>query len=274
MPVLLHWGLPISVMSFVGNFLFTPALVALTVLGSLVFFAELAGIPNGLCITLFDYISTTWYWLLSFGQPSWLIERANPGLGILVLIPAATIAGLWLPQLQKINSTQERRSLFMFAVLISSFGLLSLQQYCTTQQPLTDLHTKIMCSKNNDGTINMIDDGYFNTKSNAENAVRFAIKPYLTQNFGTTTIASLTLDKPGYRSFCVAQQLVVQCPVKSITLPYFEPLDKKGWHAFFTLKRLCTEKGCTMLRRSLASSALNLKDSDNNLRKQFSPKPH
>jgi len=46
LPILVAWGLPSSVMTFIGNLVFAPVLTIIIILASLLFFTQLVGISN------------------------------------------------------------------------------------------------------------------------------------------------------------------------------------------------------------------------------------
>ena len=48
-PILIYWGLPVSLASPLGNILFNPLLVVFLFFSSLLFFTELLHIPNIFC---------------------------------------------------------------------------------------------------------------------------------------------------------------------------------------------------------------------------------
>ena len=72
LPLLLSWGLPISLASIVGNLLFAPVLSAVLLLASLIFFGELFSLPTTLLTLIFEWITHGWFSLLTRGSPSWL----------------------------------------------------------------------------------------------------------------------------------------------------------------------------------------------------------
>ena len=95
LPILVYWGLPISVMSIVGNFLFLPFLTTFLVISSLIFFTQLLSIPNDFLIYLLNHFTKWWNYFLQFGKKEWLIGFANPKLFIstffIVLLLVVTI---------------------------------------------------------------------------------------------------------------------------------------------------------------------------------------
>ena len=84
MPILIGWGLGTSVMSLVGNLIFTPVLIVFILLSSLLLFTELLGIPNAYVALTINHITAWWEYALSFGSSSWMIECARPPTVVLI----------------------------------------------------------------------------------------------------------------------------------------------------------------------------------------------
>lgn len=91
MPLLVGWGLPISIVGLLSNLFFAPALCAFLIIASIIFTTEVLHIPNSLIVVAFDYLSTYWlkalatsksYWLIGFPAPSKLILGATTLIGI------------------------------------------------------------------------------------------------------------------------------------------------------------------------------------------------
>src|SRR5438552_892464 len=91
LPILISWGLPISLTTIFGNFFFTPFLTLFLLLSSLLLFFEIAHIPNYFIAYLLDFITRVWYFLLTFDKKYWLIGFAKPSLIVLFIIFFLTI---------------------------------------------------------------------------------------------------------------------------------------------------------------------------------------
>src|SRR5437763_195216 len=73
LPLLISWGIPLSLLSPLGNLIFGPVLTIFLFLSSLIFFSELIGIPNGLLIALLEKITTWWLCIMHANTQSWLV---------------------------------------------------------------------------------------------------------------------------------------------------------------------------------------------------------
>lgn len=119
-PILVNWGLSISLMTFVGNLLFSPILTIFLMLSSLVFFTQLLHVPNYWLMVTLDWFTRTWAQALSYGQPNWLIEFCRPPTLLLLAIPVATFTIL---QVGKFKGSSTRIGIMASILTLSMLGL-------------------------------------------------------------------------------------------------------------------------------------------------------
>src|SRR5579862_7575785 len=86
LPILASWGLPISLMSPIGNVIFSPLLTLFLLLSSIIFFCELFCIPNEFFVWLLELVSQVWRWGLSCTYGSALIACKKPALWLCIAI--------------------------------------------------------------------------------------------------------------------------------------------------------------------------------------------
>lgn len=91
MPLLIGWGLPISLAGFLSNLIFAPMLCTFLIGASIVFITEILNIPNGLLVAVFDRLSSWWLKLLATSKPCWLIGFPAPPA---LILGATTLIGL------------------------------------------------------------------------------------------------------------------------------------------------------------------------------------
>lgn len=240
LPLLIHWGLGISWMSMISNFVFTPVLTGFIIISSLVFFTELLGIPNYPFVWCLDRLVFLWDSCLHMGSKNWLIHFAHPGSCALIIVPIATYI-LLRSRYFKTISTQI--GALVVLLLITCAGLnFKTSLFEERELHQTELHPKFSIARKGDSSITFIDKGYFNTKSSPDKAVTFELKPFLVKKLGQHIITELTLTRPSMRSFWGACELCKHFTIKKIRIPYFEhDLSKKAWHKFFTLKQTCID---------------------------------
>lgn len=119
-PILVNWGLSISLMTFIGNLLFSPILTIFLMLSSLVFFTQLLHLPNAWLVAIMDWFTQTWAHILAYGCPSWLIEFCRPPTVLLFIIPVVTIVTL---QIGKFKNAGTRIGVMSGILGISLLGL-------------------------------------------------------------------------------------------------------------------------------------------------------
>ena len=82
LPILVYWGLTVSILTIAGNIIFAPLLTIFLLLASLIFFLEILHFPNYYVIYLLEQLSCLWlkispinpkqFWLF-FPQTTWLL---------------------------------------------------------------------------------------------------------------------------------------------------------------------------------------------------------
>lgn len=87
LPILLSWGLPLSLLSPIGNIIFAPWLTLFLMLSSLLFFAQLLSIPNEWIAYLLERLNDIFFAILNRANASCMISCPCPPTIVLILIP-------------------------------------------------------------------------------------------------------------------------------------------------------------------------------------------
>ena len=171
-PILLSWGLPISVLSLLGNLLFFPALVAFLTLSSTIFFLELLHIPNGAPIWCLEKLTSAWLSAMSLTSgPKWLVSFRTPSEYLLILLPLLAFGILYY----KKTSPLSRSVPLLALLLVCSFGYLKI-----TGQPTTVVE-QIPCNGGqitlikSDGTTTLIDPGVLGRRGSASSWAEYTL---------------------------------------------------------------------------------------------------
>lgn len=248
-PILVGWGLQISVMTLIGNLIFAPILTIFLILSSLVFFTELLGIPNLFVIKMLEFVTIFWDIILSLGKKKWLWGFCKPKTFFLFLIPI--IAFLILLFIKTKSSKTKFLSLLGFCCL-SIFCLSIIPNFFAKHSASNSFYNnKLIINFDAGKKITLIDNGFFNTKSSSEKTINYELKQYLVKNIGKAELQNVVLLKPGCRAFKAAQELCLRLDVKTVTLPLFEKkLSKAAQCEFFKLKDLLQEKGIGFITQS------------------------
>ena len=255
LPLLIGWGLGLSLMTFIGNLLCAPLLMAMIMLSSLLFFTELFNLPNQTLATLFSLLTHGWDRCLQLGKKEWIVSFAYPGILPLLLIPLSLF---FLLRHSYFTTSLKRISGLMILFVTSWCGLWFYEKKVVAWHK-PHLHQSLFSvSLVDDTSISFVDHGFFAHKTSVEKAVEFDLKPLLIKHFGNRTIKKLLLNKPGQRSFIGAKTLCTHFKVDTLFLPFFnQHLSKRGWRAFFELKRYLTEHHIVLQRAPLKDSINN-----------------
>ncbi|MCK5632802.1 hypothetical protein KAH94_03570 [bacterium] len=244
LPILLSWGLPISLLSIIGNLIFFPFLAIFLLLSSLIFFLELICIPNQLLIFLLESVSSWWVALMSFGShKTFLIGFTQPSIFILILIPMLAFAIL---QNKKTN-TLNRSVFLLFLLLLCSFSFFKLiSSNKTVIESISCNGGDVSIIKSNKTTI-IIDPGVIGKRISAPSWVEYTLAPQIIKSTGTTIIDHVIALQPSIMTFKALEKLCSILSIKKIYLPYWNgTLKKNGWRSFFFLKRAAEKKGTTI----------------------------
>jgi hypothetical protein len=213
LPILISWGLPISIMSCIGNFVFNPFLAFFLLLSCILFFLELLCIPNSIVIWCLELLTNAWSWLISYGSPGWLICFSKPSFAVLLCFP---IAGFLIIHHKKLSGSHLRIFCFLFLLASAIFFL----KY-SSQKPL--VIKKIPCNNgfvtviNAFNSITVIDPGVIGQRI-SKSWIEYTLIKELIQNFGTTKIDHLIVTKPGILTFDYCSQLCRLANVSSLYL--------------------------------------------------------
>lgn len=236
------WGLPFSLMSFVGNLIFSPIIVAFLAISSLIFMTELTSIPNYYLIWSLEKVTTFMTTLLSLGSKHWLVAFPKPNSVFLIAIPLVTIA---LIRHRTIKTSSMRKMMAMSCILATIFVYgYGTRLFCSPHSTIVPYtKNKLTVNYQDDGTIVLHDEGAFNTKVNPENYVNFELKSYLAKTYGTVTISKLILDKMSMRSMRAAHAICSTLTVTSVTLKKgTRTITKPTWRLYYKLKDILGNK--------------------------------
>lgn len=185
LPIVVAWGLSFSLMTAVGNFIFSPFITAFLLCSSLIFFSELLHIPNGYLIVLLEWITKSWLYILSFGSKQWLVGLPSSLVPFLSIIALGAFIALQHKQLS--------RPLYF----IGLSGLCMIFIALTTMQTKKPKHIDIVCSKqrlsliNHNGKLHLIDQGALGERRNPTSWISYTLLPEITKQFGFTQIDHL-----------------------------------------------------------------------------------
>lgn len=221
LPILIAWGLPISLMGIAGNLLATPFLMGCLMLSSLIFLTEILNLPNFFLYPAIEYTTSFWHYLLSFGRDAWLIGFKAPPLSLSIIMCFIIAIGMW-------HSVHRYRFSIISTSIIAmaiSLGVFSLYHY----QSIHALE-KISCIKRNNQKL-VIDNGFFAHKTSYKSPARYQIKPLLYKNFGTNHIQRWHSTYGGTRSLKALYTLLEEIRIDTITFGVLPKKQSPAWLA-------------------------------------------
>jgi len=246
LPVLVWWGLPISLLSPLGNLLFLPFLTVFLMLCSIIFFLEIAALPNGWFIYILEIVTSWWDKALTLGTGTqYLVGFSKPPLLFVLLIP---LTSLFI--VQNRYTKQLHRSILALTLLLGlSFLYLKLIRPTSTfieTIPYKNELVTLIKSKNQ--TI-VIDPGCIGKKSSAQSWVEYTLAPNIIQKTGKNGIDHLIVLKLGIITFNYIEKLCSLMSIKTVYMPYWEgTLHKNGWRSFFFMRRALEKNGTKLVR--------------------------
>jgi len=237
-PLLLCWGLPISLLSPVGNLIFGPFLTIFLFLSSMLFFTELLYIPNSLIADLLDTFTKSWLWILNIPSHPWLFGFAKPSLALLIIIP---LVALLIIHYKKFKARWQ--PIFCLSILLIGSCLFIKTAHSKTKECET-----VACNGSevtlvhDDQRLILIDPGAIGKRVNAASWIEFTLIPHLIVSSGKTTIDDLILLQPGAMLFQAITTLITKIKVKKIYLVCWQgSLEKHEWRSFFLMREAAQE---------------------------------
>lgn len=220
LPILLWWGLPISLLTFAGNLIFTPVLTAFLFIATLLFLTYLLHLPHGWLIWLLEKITAFWCSCLHYPTPSWLLPLQKPATGWCLLIVIGAVA---LVHLRK-PACLELRALLIATYLGIVCGTLLYQQPSHAVLTLPYGNKEIIVTQKN-GDLTLTDPGTLGRKPSPKSWVEYTLLPALISTYGTTTIDVVRSEKSSTR---VLEALRYICELTTVKVLYITPWDKKS----------------------------------------------
>jgi hypothetical protein len=245
MPILLCWGMPLSWLSFAGNFFFGPILTVFLLLSSLIFFFQLLAIPNGILIYALEKLTHFWMMIMHLPSCQSLVALPKPPLAIAFII--ACIAVLIL-HCRQIDTPLKGIAAYSFILVISGLFLTFTTRWSAPVQTLS-CHSGEVTLLYHHKQLALIDPGVIGQRISAPNWCEYTLVPFLAKEYGTTKIDCLIALQPNGVLFDALHHLLDKIEIKKIYLPYWEgKLPAHWWRSYYKFTEQCKKTGCTLIR--------------------------
>jgi len=209
--ILIHWGMPISIMSPIGNIVFAPFISIFLVLSSLVFFCEILTISNSWLTYCLEIFTQYWLKLLSLSCDSWKITCAKPHFIISILIIILAILALKHKKIQ--NSYT--RVICLILIFISLFIYTKLSTLSDSFEVLEYRKRKIYITcKNN--IITLHDKGALERAS--WYWIQYDFVPHLIKQFGHCNVDKLIVNSKSKENKNNIKLLSKRCNIKNVVI--------------------------------------------------------
>lgn len=211
LPILVLWGLPISIMVLAGNLIIVPLVTLFLCLAALLFFLQLLYLPCGLLGSLLNTITSALNWLLKLGSESWLIGFAKPP-GIMVLC----ISGICLYVLSQLHT--KKYNTCMSIITILAVNILFYAGYTHLQRinyKNKEVLPKLWIVKDSSGSFSLHDHGACARKRSIEKFATYEVTPAIIKEVGSCPLKKVTTSRPSKKLQCFTQSLQ-----KTFTIEY------------------------------------------------------
>lgn len=218
LPILIAWGLPISLLSILGNVIFSPFITLFLASASGLFFCLLLGLPPTFFVMSLEWITSCWLWLLKRADNSALLAVAQPPFFLICLIGFSFFVFAVI--------AQSRKKL----VIVSLVAMVLLALMSTFFRSASILH-EIPCNKGavvfmkKQGKSYVIDEGQIGRHACASSWVIYTLVPALIQKNGSLMLDYFVATKPTIYLLQALRELLVRVKIKALYLPenQFDP---------------------------------------------------
>lgn len=189
-PLMLEWGLPVSVLSPIGNAIFNPFVTAFLALCALITGAEIINLPHGLLSIGLEQLTSIWLWIVNSAPPGLILTLKKPPLFLSLCAPIGAILIMHCRAIRGIGR-KIIALLLLFLVLTGLFMLVPRPDKITV--PYGSHHLTIL--QTNNGLIAAHDPGFMRRVSGMENWIVFTLLPQLAINFGRQQVDQYVCEK-------------------------------------------------------------------------------
>jgi len=257
LPILSGWGFEMSILSPIGNLIFTPILTVFLLLSSIIFFLEILCIPNNWIIYLLHQVSNLWIWLLGMYNRNLLIGFTKPPIIFSIMVPIAIILIL---HIKKIRGLTKNIAVFFALFIVSCAYLKLINTPRSFIKPITCHNGEVICIYNK-GKTAIIDPGYIGQRISAQSWMQYTLIPEIIKSCGKTSIDYLIFMQPGKIVFDTIESMLEIIHVKNIYLVSWQGnMDKYILKSFYNMKNTAIANKTVIKRISWNTEHIRLQE--------------
>jgi hypothetical protein len=219
-PVLLLWGIPISMMAIISTPLFSPFLTIFLGISVLIFFCVLCSIPYGFFLSILNYLVIIWDFFLQKGSDYWLYGFSIPSAPVVLLF--AILNTIFLLHSLRFSLFKRLQLLVIYSILVIGafllYAMIPQSERCMRYgEKKGEL---VLYSKNNIHVL--IDQGFFAQLKSPESWIRYTLIPDCIKQFGSNKFDAVIVQKWTIQTVKMLISLVTTCTVAHLIVPEWE----------------------------------------------------
>lgn len=217
LPIIVTWGIPISIMTLISTPLFGPALTIFLLISTFIFFCTLCSFPYVFLLKMLDFFVYTWDYFLSCSSCDWLFTFAQPHIIIMTIWTICNTFFLFF--VLQFAMTQRVRLLAAYTCIV--IILLSLQHYIPEQSAhCFNSKTGSLQLFFENGKIVIIDQSFFSQQKSADSWIKYTFIPTLISRCGHTKIDAFIMTKASKNTINALEKLMNYCTIQHIIIPH------------------------------------------------------
>lgn len=245
LPILVAWGMPFSLLTFVGNLVFNQVLLLFLLLSSVIFFGHILQVPTGWAVYLLEKITSWWLWFMDQVGNEWLVALPAPPWYILI---AMGLSALAVCHLRSIRSALKGAAVLsiLFGLIFISIRLLYIPKNSLEHVAFQNKQVPIL---NVGGSIIVIDPGIIGSRICAKSWCEYTLTKALAQKMGASTIDHFIVMQPNILIFDALTMLCQKIPIRTVYIPWWQGrVPVRLWRAFCAFRKVAQSEGIRIIR--------------------------
>ncbi len=243
LPILVAWGLPLSIFSPLGNLIFNPFILIFLLLSSLIFFGALLSIPTTWPAYALDTLTQWWLSCMNLAPHNSSVGFCEPPWIILICIPLITLAIVHHPLTRARN-----RSIACFTLLLTLVSLGSVFSRSDDILSIPCNNGAITVLQHRNQTI-IIDPGFIGQRPSGKQWAQYELIPAITKRTGIAQLNTVICLQPTATILQALEQMCHTTNIERLMIPYWDGTVSKGMNrAWHSLKKTAESYGTKIAR--------------------------